>query len=62
MLHDNFLIEWDKFFLNNWLEKREFKGAGVCRFWLLFSDSVKILHGREFWGVDKLKSAANFCK
>ena len=26
------------------------------------SDSVKILHGREFWGVHKLKSAANFCK
>ena len=48
--------------LNNWLEKREFIGAGVCRFWLLFSDSVKILHCREFWGVDKLKSAANFCK
>ena len=28
----------------------------------LFSDSMKILHGCEFWGVDKLKSAANFCK
>ena len=23
---------------------------------------MKILHGCEFWGVDKLKSAANFCK
>ena len=22
---------------------------------------VKILHSREFWGVDKLKSAADFC-
>ena len=31
MLHDDFLIEWDKEILNNWLEKREFKGAGVCR-------------------------------
>ena len=32
-----------------------------CRFWLLFRDSVTILHGCEFWGVDKVKSAAN-CK
>ena len=44
------------------LKKREVIGAGVCRFSLLFSGSMKILHGCEFWGVDKLKSAANFCK
>ena len=38
--------------------KTEIQGAGVCRFWLLFSDNVTILHGCEFWGVDKVKSAA----
>ena len=34
MLHDNFLITspGTKEILNDWLEKREFKSAGVCRF------------------------------
>ena len=25
------------------------------------SNNMTILHGCEFWGVDKVKSAANFC-
>ena len=29
---------------------------------MLFSDSVTILYSDEFWDVDKLKSAAYFCK
>ena len=34
----------------------------VCAGFDCCSAIVKILHGCEFWGVDKLKSAANFCK
>ena len=26
------------------------------------SDNVTTLHGSEFWDIDKVKSAADFCK